>query len=126
MKKIMETFAPELTSEEIQAFMRQESTQTKFASFFKGEGSGRLFAFYQPMEEGEFKTEVVGPKQLSISDGNTGAMIYKSCYFVRNTPPGEALDLTKSGETDLLFGELGKIDHIRAFCTSLLLYTTIY
>ena len=53
-------------------------------------------------------------------------MIYKSCYFVRNTAPGEALDLTKSGETDLLFGELGKIDHIRAFCTSLLLYTTIY
>ena len=107
IKKILETFTPELDGETIQAFMRQESTMTKFASFFRGEGSGRLFCFYQPMEDGEFKTEVEGPKQLSISDGNSGLMMYKSCYFVRNTPPGEALDLSKSGETDLLFGELG-------------------
>ena len=34
-------------------------------------------------------------------------MIHKCCYFVRNIPPGAPLDLTKSGDADLLFGELG-------------------
>jgi len=34
-------------------------------------------------------------------------MMYKSCYFIRNVSAGVALDLTKSGESDLLFGELG-------------------
>jgi dynein heavy chain len=34
-------------------------------------------------------------------------MTNKCCYFVRNVPSGAALDLTKSGDSDLLFGELG-------------------
>lgn len=51
--------------------------------------------------------ENVGPKVLSISDGSNGLMVCKCCYFVRNVPSGIALDMTKSGESDLLFGELG-------------------
>lgn len=52
--KILETFAPELESEILQLFIRQESNLSKFTSFFKGEGSGRLFIFYKPVEvEGE-------------------------------------------------------------------------
>jgi hypothetical protein len=52
--KILETFAPELESEILQLFIRQESNLSKFTSFFKGEGSGRLFIFYKPLEvEGE-------------------------------------------------------------------------
>jgi hypothetical protein len=35
-------------------------------------------------------------------------MTEKCCYFIRNVPNGVPLDLLKSGETDLLFGELGK------------------
>jgi dynein heavy chain len=34
-------------------------------------------------------------------------MVNKCCYFVRNVAAGIALDMTKSGENDLLFGELG-------------------
>lgn len=46
--KILETFAPELDAETIQLFIRQESNLQKFSGFFRGEGSGRLFVFYQP------------------------------------------------------------------------------
>ena len=34
-------------------------------------------------------------------------MTHKCCYFIRNVPTGTALDTTKGGEADLLFGELG-------------------
>jgi dynein heavy chain len=34
-------------------------------------------------------------------------MVHKCCYFVRNVAQGVSLDLTRSGESDLLFGELG-------------------
>ena len=44
---------------------------------------------------------------MSISDGSQGLMVNKCCYFVRNVAAGVALDMTKSGENDLLFGELG-------------------
>ena len=47
------------------------------------------------------------PKVLSLSDGNAGLMTNKCAYFVRNVPAGAALDISKSGDTDLLFGELG-------------------
>jgi hypothetical protein len=45
--KILEAFSPELSAEQVQSFMRQESTIQKFSSFFRGEGAGRLFIFYQ-------------------------------------------------------------------------------
>ena len=51
--------------------------------------------------------EPSGQKVLSLSDGTTGLMTSKCCYFIRNIPPGVPLDLTKSGEADLLYGELG-------------------
>ena len=47
------------------------------------------------------------PKTLSLTDGSNGLMVNKCCYFVRNIPAGVALDLTKCGDSDLLFGELG-------------------
>jgi hypothetical protein len=31
-------------------------------------------------------------------------MTHKCCYFVRTVPPGVSLDMMKSGEADLLFG----------------------
>lgn len=34
-------------------------------------------------------------------------MMFKCCYFIRNVQSGAALDLTKCGENDLLFGEFG-------------------
>lgn len=34
-------------------------------------------------------------------------MSNKCCYFIRNVPNGVVLDLTKTGDNDLLFGELG-------------------
>ena len=46
--KIQETFAPELEIETIQSFIRNEIILTQFNQFFKGEGSGRIFVFYQP------------------------------------------------------------------------------
>ncbi len=33
--------------------------------------------------------------------------MHKCCYFIRNVPNGVALDPLKSGDSDLLFGELG-------------------
>ena len=45
--KILEAFAPELDMETVQGFIRQELNLNKFTSFFKGEGPGRLFVFYQ-------------------------------------------------------------------------------
>lgn len=47
MNKILEAFAPELTQEAAQAFMRNDANLQKFTSFFKGDGAGRLFVFYQ-------------------------------------------------------------------------------
>jgi len=106
--KILEAFAPELDSETVQGFIRNEANLQKFTALFRGEGAGRLFVFYQPESQtGETWIENAGPKVLSISDGSSGVMTYKCCYFIRNVPSGVALDLSKSGESDLLFGELG-------------------
>ena len=111
----------------MQSFIRQDAVLQRFTQFFRGESSGRLFVFYQPPAvEGEVSwscsarlnnwsenilqqgwSEGAGPKELSISDGNHGLMVHKCCYFVRNLQPGAPLDLTKSGDADLLFGELG-------------------
>lgn len=52
--KMLEAFGPELTTEAVQAFIRQDANLQKFLSFFKGEGSGRIFVFFQPdMADGE-------------------------------------------------------------------------
>jgi dynein heavy chain len=88
--------------------MRQDSNLSKFTSLFKGEGVNRLFVFFQAeSSNAETWIENTGPKVLSISDGSLGSMTNKCCYFVRNFPAGVSLDLSKSGESDLLFGELG-------------------
>jgi dynein heavy chain, axonemal len=42
-----------------------------------------------------------------LSDGSSGLMVHKCCFFIRNVPNGAPLDPSKSGDTDLLFGELG-------------------
>ena len=47
--KIIETFAPELDSETAQTFTRTDANLQQFNQFLKGEGSGRLFVFYQPV-----------------------------------------------------------------------------
>ena len=109
VKKILEVFEPELQEETVQSFIRNESNLNHFTSFFRGESSGRLFVFYQPVgsEGDDSYSEGPGPKVLSISDGNEGVMMNKCCYFVRNVQPGVGLDLAKSGDPDLLFGELG-------------------
>ena len=54
-----------------------------------------------------WNAENPGPKQLTISDGSSGLMMHKCCYFIRNVANGTALDLAKSGDPDLLYGELG-------------------
>jgi hypothetical protein len=54
INKMLEAFAPELTSEAVQTFIRQEANLQKFNSLFKGDGPGRIFVFYQPeVSEGE-------------------------------------------------------------------------
>ena len=54
VSKILEAFGPELTSEAAQAFIRNDANLQKFNAFFKGDGNGRLFVFYQPeVAEGE-------------------------------------------------------------------------
>ena len=54
MDKMLEAFAPELTSEAAQTFIRNDQNLQKFNSFFKGDNAGRLFVFFQPlMGEGE-------------------------------------------------------------------------
>lgn len=46
--KILEAFAPELDSETVNAFVRQDSIVQRFTSFFRGEGpQQRLFVFFQ-------------------------------------------------------------------------------
>ncbi len=56
VSKILEAFGPELTSEAAQAFIRQDGNIQKFNSFFKGDGPGRLFVFYQPdLGDGEVR-----------------------------------------------------------------------
>ena len=47
LNKILEAFSPELTPEAAQAFIRNDSNLQKFTSFFKGDGSGRIFVFFQ-------------------------------------------------------------------------------
>lgn len=60
LSKILETFTPDLTSEQAQAFIRQDSNLQKFNSFFRGDGAGRLFIFFQPdAGEGEVNDLVV-------------------------------------------------------------------
>ena len=48
--KIVETFAPELEQDTAQTFVRNDHNLQQFNAFFKGEGSGRLFVFYQTAE----------------------------------------------------------------------------
>ena len=47
--KILEAFKPELDNETVHQFIRAESNFTKFTAFFRGESSGRIFVFYQPV-----------------------------------------------------------------------------
>ena len=52
--KIVEAFGPELVAETVQTFIRADNNLHKFNAFFKGDSSGRLFVFFQPvMNEGE-------------------------------------------------------------------------
>ena len=54
MSKMLEAFAPELSSEAVQSFIRADQNLQKFNAFFKGDSTGRMFVFYQPhMGEGE-------------------------------------------------------------------------
>ena len=54
MSKILETFAPELSTEVVNSFMRQETNLQKFNQFFRGEGPGRIFLLFQPeLQDGE-------------------------------------------------------------------------
>jgi hypothetical protein len=54
MDKVLEAFSPELTNESVQQFIRQDTNLQRFNAFFKGDGSGRLFVFFQPeMNEDE-------------------------------------------------------------------------
>jgi len=108
MDKVLEAFSPELTTEMVNQFMRQDANLQRFNAFFKGDGTGRLFVFFQPeMNEDEGRAPENAPKLLSLSDGTTFLMMHKCCYFIRNVANGLPLDLTKCGEADLLFGEFG-------------------
>jgi hypothetical protein len=46
--KIEEAFKPDLDLDVVHAFVRNEKNMSKMTAFFCGEGSGRLFVFYQP------------------------------------------------------------------------------
>jgi hypothetical protein len=46
--KIEEAFKPDLDFDVVHAFVRNEKNMSKMTAFFRGEGSGRLFVFYQP------------------------------------------------------------------------------
>jgi 5-enolpyruvylshikimate-3-phosphate synthase len=48
INKMLEAFGPELTSDAVQAFIRNEQNLQKFNAFFKGDASNRLFIYYQP------------------------------------------------------------------------------
>jgi hypothetical protein len=50
--KIEEAFKPELETETVQIFMRNDKNLQKFTAFFRGESAGRLFVFYQPEMNG--------------------------------------------------------------------------
>lgn len=46
--KIVEAFKADLEYDVVHAFVRNEKNMSKMTAFFRGEGSGRLFVFYQP------------------------------------------------------------------------------
>lgn len=54
--KVEEAFKPDLEAEIVHQFIRNDKNSSKFAAFFRGESSGRLFVFYQP--EGNSNGEV--------------------------------------------------------------------
>lgn len=108
MGKLQEAFGNELAPEATQTFMRLDSNLQAFNTFFKGDGAGRMFVYFQPeLAEGETYSENSSPKALSLSDGNSGLMTNKCCYFIRNVANGQPLDLLTAGGSDLLYGELG-------------------
>ena len=45
--KIVETFKPEIDTETVQNFIRNDKILSKFTTFFRGESAGRMFVFYQ-------------------------------------------------------------------------------
>jgi hypothetical protein len=57
--KIEEAFKPELESETVQQFIRNEKNLAKFSAFFRGESSGRLFIFYQPEGNGNGEVSII-------------------------------------------------------------------
>jgi hypothetical protein len=67
MAKMLEAFAPELTAEAVQSFMRADQNLQKFNAFFKGDGAGRMFVFYQPqVGEGEVGVTAGGLLNVQI------------------------------------------------------------
>jgi hypothetical protein len=53
-KKILEAFSPEVDMEVVQTFIRSDSNVQRFSAFFRGEGPGRLFVYFQsPAPEGD-------------------------------------------------------------------------
>lgn len=104
--KIQECFV-EVTADMATAFIKQEENATKFSMLFKGDSIGRLFVLFEPLEQAGGEAWTDSPKELILSDGNSGSMTSKSCYFVRNLASGVMIDPTKAGDSDLLYGELG-------------------
>lgn len=68
--KIAEAFKPELESDAVQLFIRNEKNVSKFTAFFKGESAGRLFVFYQPegIINGEVRLSERGIKRKIFSN----------------------------------------------------------
>ena len=57
MGKLQEAFGDELAPEATQTFMRLDSNLQAFNTFFKGDGAGRMFVYFQPeLAEGEVRT----------------------------------------------------------------------
>jgi len=109
--KILESFAPEITDENVQSFIRQDENNRKFRDLFKPNGLTRLFVYYQPITSGDNGNVSFGnkkePSTLFLSEGESEALSRKCCYFVRNVSPNEQLSEDKEPDQgDLLFGEL--------------------
>jgi hypothetical protein len=99
--KVIECFGPQL-ADEGEFFMKRDESLGKFYQLFKGEIS-KLFVFYQYSSTDK--------KELSLSDGSDVDINSKCCYFMRNVSNGppvpQQIDASKSGDSDVLFGELG-------------------
>jgi dynein heavy chain len=109
-QRIFETFEPQVTLNEVGEFVSNPNVRKHFEDLLSSKETTKVFVHFQVEAEvgatagGENSND--GKPKLIVSIGNSIPIKSKCCYFLRTTPDGKAIDVQKSSDNTLCFGEL--------------------